>query len=136
MQSALWGFVQNLLPPLLSAGIQLRFPDISDPRVAHSMAAIHRLPLSAAWDRDAIARAASLSPSQLDRLWMQQLGFTPWQHWDRRRLRFAQEKLRYTDVQIKEIALELGFQHLTQFSTWFRSRQETSPSAYRAQIAP
>ncbi|MEZ0299102.1 MAG: helix-turn-helix domain-containing protein [Candidatus Methylacidiphilales bacterium] len=135
LQQAVWGFCGQVFPLLLNAGIELRFPSITDPRVVQSMAAIESLPLERSWNRHHVAGIAGISHSQLDRLWNQQLGRSPWQYWDRRRIHHAREKLENTDAPIKEIASELGFVHLTQFSNWFSSRTGFSPRTYRMRTA-
>jgi AraC-like DNA-binding protein len=135
IQGGLWRFFEELVPLLQASGIALRAPQNIDARVARSMAIIERWPWTAPWDRDSISRLAGISASQLDRVWRECRNQTPCQYWDLRRIRFAREKLENTRWSIKEIASELGFTHLAQFSNWFRCRQSMSPREYRERVA-
>ena len=131
VQRVVWSFMEELAPHLMKAGMTIREPDYSDPRVVASMALIESWPVNLAWDRKQISRAACVSASQLDRIWRETRGETPFQYWNARRIRFACDRLENSANRIKEIAYDLGFAHLAQFSTWFHSRMNTSPREYR-----
>lgn len=133
-QERLWRFVAGLFSRLAAEGVALREPAITDARVARSLAIIDALPLDVAWDRERVARAAGVSASHLDRLWREQWGRTPFEHWEGRRVRFARRKLENTTARIKEVALDLGFAHLAHFSNWFRARAGASPREYRGRF--
>lgn len=126
-----WSFMAELAPLLAEKGMYIREPDFSDPRIVSSMALIESWPVNLPWDRKQISRAASVSPSQLDRIWRETRGETPFQYWNSRRVRFACDRLENSSATIKEIAFDLGFSHLAQFSTWFHGRMNTSPREYR-----
>jgi len=134
LQSAMWGFFGRLTSQLSQQGMELRNPRLTDERVRRTMEMIERTPLSLPWNREGLATASGLSPSQLDRLWRSACGHTPYAHWDLLRIRFAREKLENTDWTIKAIASELGFSQLAQFSNWFRDHQRISPRIYRERL--
>lgn len=131
VKKQVWSFMAELAPLLAKEGMYIQEPDFSDPRIVSSMALIESWPVNLPWDRKQISRAASVSPSQLDRIWRESRGETPFQYWNSRRVRFACDRLENSSATIKEIAFDLGFSHLAQFSTWFHSRMNTSPREYR-----
>lgn len=131
LKKLLWSYLAVLVPLLSKAGMMFCEPDYSDPRVAVSISLIDNWPPNLAWDRKRISRAAGVSASQLDRIWRETRGETPFQYWNSRRIRFACDRLENSDCSIKEIAYDLGFRHLAQFSTWFHSRLNTSPREHR-----
>lgn len=136
LQGVVWSFMGRLIPVLKAQGMELKAPAGGDRRIEQSMARIDALPLDdGTWPRDRMAAAAGMSASQLDRVWRQALGRTPCQYWDARRLRFARERLEHSADSIKQVALELGFVHMPQFSNWFRSRLGVSPRSYRQRCA-
>lgn len=124
-------FLGVVLSELEQRGIRLEWPDVDDPRVARTRHFLENLPLDWEWNRNAVAEKGAVSASQLDRLWRRQQNCTPFCFWEDRRLHFAKEKIENSGLQIKEIALQLGFTNLSQFSNWFRKRHGKSPRAYR-----
>jgi AraC-like DNA-binding protein len=131
VQQATWNFWRKLVPHLTTAGISLRAPDLTQPVMAKTMALIESWPMAANWNRREVSRVAGVSASQLDRIWRDTCGQTPFQYWSLRRLLFACAQLQNREKGIKEIAYDLGFAHLSQFSNWFRRRQHSSPRTYR-----
>ncbi len=131
LQGAVWSFLAKLLPELQRAGIEPGHQKITDPRIARSLSIIESLPTALPWDRDLMARAVNLSAHQLDRIWQKERTQTPFQYWEARRIGFAREKLETSHWSIKEIASELGFSQLAQFSNWFHRQQGCSPRSYR-----
>jgi len=64
-------------------------------------------------------------------LYQDDLQTTPHQFWDRLRIEQAQNRLRQPDIRIKEVAIDLGFKHLSHFSKWFKRHTGTPPQAVR-----
>lgn len=126
-----WSFWKPLAQQLAAAGITLRAPDITHPVMAKSMALIESWPMTTHWDRHEISQVVGVSASQLDRIWRETCGQTPFQYWSQRRLLHACRQLQGMKHSVKEIAYELGFAHLSQFSNWFQRHQHTSPRTYR-----
>jgi AraC-like DNA-binding protein len=134
MQATMWDFFGRLIPQLNRQGMEMLQPRISDERVKRTMEFLERLALNESWNRERLASVAGVSASQIDRLWREACGHTPYHYWDRLRIGFAQEKLENTNWTIKAIASELGFTQLAQFSNWFRAHQRMSPRSYRERL--
>ncbi|WP_199201043.1 GlxA family transcriptional regulator [Mesorhizobium sp. 131-2-1] len=80
---------------------------------------------------DNLAREIGLSRRQIERLFQQHLGTTPWQYYTGLRLERAKQMIRFTDMPIIEIAVACGFQTASHFTKCFRTRFNTSPSTLR-----
>lgn len=78
-----------------------------------------------------LARELGLSISQLDRIFMQQIGQTPRAYREQRRLERVREALRHTNETIKSIGYAAGFKRLSHFSAWFARHTGTSARRYR-----
>ncbi len=79
-----------------------------------------------------IAREASVSTSQLIRLFKRQLGTTPHSYLLRYRITQAKKLLGETALPVSEIAQRVGFASESNFSYRFSQMVGQSPSAYRA----
>ena len=89
---------------------------------AHS-AAPHRI--------SGLARMARLSPYHFLRSFKITTGVTPHQWLLRARLRAAAEKLAATKTPVTDIALDVGFEDLSNFTRTFRAEFGASPREYR-----
>jgi len=78
-----------------------------------------------------LARMAKLSPYHFLRSFKTVTGVTPHQWLLRARLRAAAEKLAATKVPVTEIALDVGFEDLSNFTRTFRAEFGASPREYR-----
>jgi AraC-like DNA-binding protein len=78
-----------------------------------------------------VARACGLSASHLSHLFKAVLHESPVDYRNKLRVAHALEKLRATDDKITAIALESGFQSLSQFHALFRRFMGRSPAAFR-----
>lgn len=79
-----------------------------------------------------LAAVANLSPSRLGHLFAQQVGTSPQQFVQARRIGLAKQLLDLTTRPISAIAAEVGYSDPLYFSTRFRRETGLSPSAYRA----
>lgn len=79
----------------------------------------------------ALARASNLSVSRFAHLFRTQLGVTPQQFVERRRLDAACRLLELTTRAIASVAAETGFTNPLYFSTRFRRHTGLSPTEYR-----
>jgi AraC-like DNA-binding protein len=131
LQEKIWALMSLLLPLLRHEGLAFEDLPSQDPRLEKSRQAIDNLPLGQPWNRANIAAIAGVSPSQLDRLWQGTRKETPHHYWEQRRLQFARDKLENSNLQIKQVASELGFAHLSQFSNWFRHFSKCPPREFR-----
>ena len=83
---------------------------------------------------DDVSRRVGISHAQLSRLFQESYGMTISRFQRKVRMDYAQKYLRQQDVQISDIAVDLGFSHLAAFSNWFRRQSGQSPRDYRKQI--
>jgi AraC family transcriptional regulator of arabinose operon len=81
-----------------------------------------------------LARTCNLSVSRFAHLFREQLGATPQQFVERRRLDAACRLLELTSRPINSIATEVGFTNPLYFSTRFRAHTGHSPTQYRARL--
>ncbi len=131
LQINLMSFFQKLTTLLEPMGMHYSAPLIRDRRVRESRQRLTSASFREGFDRTLLAKAYNLSPTQLDRLWRDELEQTPFQFWNHRRLEAACVHLQGDALSIKEIAFELGFVQLSQFSSWFRLAMKESPRGFR-----
>jgi len=87
--------------------------------------------------REELARLASMSQRQLQRLLRDHLGMTPTHYYLTLRLRRARELLLQTDMSIMHITMACGFQSACHFSKSYRDAFGVAPTRERrAQAAP
>ncbi|WP_158591628.1 DNA-3-methyladenine glycosylase 2 family protein [Deinococcus cavernae] len=94
--------------------------------------ALHTLPVGELRDVPGLARVAGVSVRSLHSLLLEQLGCSPADYLNRRRVRQAQEELLSSDASAAQIAFGAGFQNLSTFGAQFRRLTGLSPSAFRA----
>jgi len=87
--------------------------------------------LKARLDLPKLARAVNLSVSRFAHLFREQLGVSPQQFVERRRLDAACRLLELTTRPIASVASEVGYPDPLYFSTRFRHHTGLSPTAYR-----
>jgi AraC family transcriptional activator of pobA len=81
----------------------------------------------------ALALQLGITPTQLNRACQQILGHPAQRVLHARLMLQAQRELAYTELAIKQIALELGFVDAAYFTRFFRRHAGVSPGAWRAQ---
>ena len=82
-------------------------------------------------DIDEVARAASLSPFYLTRIFKARYGVPPYRYLIRLRIDRASELLRDSSLTVTQICHRSGFNSLSHFITTFRRHTGMSPSEYR-----
>jgi AraC family transcriptional regulator of arabinose operon len=87
--------------------------------------------LTAALDVPRLARAVNLSVSRFAHLFREQLGVTPQQFVERRRLDAAARLLELTSRSVASVAAQVGYADPLYFSTRFRLHTGSSPTTYR-----
>jgi AraC-like DNA-binding protein len=102
-----------------------------DERVRMAVDQLHARDLAEPLALNTLATAVHISPNHLIRLFRKELQTTPHQFWDRLRIEHAQSRLRQPDIRIKEVAIELGFKHLSHFSKWFKQHTGKTPQSVR-----
>ncbi|MBQ9802351.1 MAG: AraC family transcriptional regulator [Clostridia bacterium] len=83
---------------------------------------------------EALCAHCDVSPQHLIRLFHKHLGTTPIQFINRNKIFHAIEMLRATDLSVKEISYELGFDNPNYFSRLFKKEEKMSPSDTRYRI--
>ncbi len=84
---------------------------------------------------ETIARDLHVGYSYFRRAFKAQTGFSPKRYRLEVRLRRSCDFLRHSDLTVKEIAERLGYDSPYHFSTDFKNRMRTSPTAWRRQAA-
>ncbi|WPJ97538.1 helix-turn-helix domain-containing protein [Coraliomargarita algicola] len=130
LKECLTAFFRRLVQLLRPLGMRYEVASMQDARVRESYRRLNQVDLRDGFSREQLAQTVGVSASQLDRLWMRELEQTPKRFWNWRRLQAACALLQ-EDRQAKEVAYETGFDHLSQFSLWFRANMGESPSAFR-----
>jgi AraC-like DNA-binding protein len=102
-----------------------------DERVRVTVDLIHARDLAEPLVLETLAATVHISPNHLIRLFRKDLQTTPYQFWDRLRIEHAQSRLRQSDIRIKEVAIDLGFKHLSHFSKWFKRHTGKTPQSVR-----
>ena len=82
-------------------------------------------------DMNAVARAASLSPFYLTRIFKQRYGVPPYRYLIGLRIRYASDLLRESSLSVTQVCHRSGFNSLSHFITTFRRHTGMSPSQYR-----
>mgnify|MGYP000659640447 FL=1 len=78
-----------------------------------------------------IAKTIQISPKQLHRFFLKDLGQSPKQVYSNIRLSFSRHLLQATEKPIREVALRSGYQNVSAFSRAFKARFNQTPSEYK-----
>lgn len=80
---------------------------------------------------DEIAAAVNLSPSHFSFLFKTKMGFRPIEYFNHLKVQKACQYLLFTDMRVREIALELGIEDAYYFARMFTKVMGLSPKHYR-----
>lgn len=103
------------------------------PAVLEAMMLMHEQ-ITRPWDGESLARAVSLSASQLRRLFHEDAAMSPMAYLAELRLRRMAYYLRRSGVSVAEAATACGLPDASYAARRFRTRFGTSPGAYRAAL--
>ncbi|MDP0499864.1 MAG: AraC family transcriptional regulator [Verrucomicrobiota bacterium JB022] len=131
VKAALLQWMSEYYRVLVQMGIKPTRMGISDERVAEALHVLDELPLDTRFSEVDLGAAQGLSSGQFVRIFRKEMGVTPKRYFEERRRDFARRMLAITNVPIKQIALELGFLRLSDFSSWTRTFCDASPRDYR-----
>jgi len=131
LQSRFDRFVEAWTQAMLAAGGALTRSGGIDPRTAHAMRRIETAATGTPLDHQQIAEGLGIGPSQLSRLFVQDLGMPPRAYELKHRLRAARQLLASPDKPIKQVAYQLGFKQPSHFSAWFKRGTGSTPRAFR-----
>ena len=105
--------------------------DAIDPRIRAATDWLCRN-LKAAVTLDALADVVGMSASRLAHLFREQVNVPPLQYLEMQRMRRARQLLAVSELSVKQIAAEVGFDDPFYFTNRFRKSEGTSPTAFRA----
>lgn len=109
-----------------------RFGNI-DPLALSIVEALDRHSLEIEFTENELARQCNQSTAQMMRAFKREFNMTPRQYLEKRRTNEAIIRLTASHDPIKQIASELGFRSLSNFSAWCRKRTNCSPRTLRQQ---
>ncbi len=101
-----------------------------DERVGHALRMLNAKPFGEVFDQQKLANDVGLSLIHLTRLFQQDLGVTPKVYFEKIRLEHACQRLHVKGERIKDVAIELGFSYISNFSNWFNKHTGFSPREY------
>ena len=87
--------------------------------------------MSRAVRNEKLASIAHMHPTHFIRFFKSEMGQTPREYINRRKMEMAKTMLESTELMIGEISERLGFYDSMHFSKTFKSRYSISPTAYR-----
>jgi AraC-like DNA-binding protein len=130
---------QALLPLWMTAylralarlGCAPRRLQVIDDRLLQGVAILDHHNLAIPFRESELIRRIGLSRARFDALFIAAYGVTPRRYLEQRRLRAAEELLRNRSLRVKEVALGLGFRHVSHFSLWFKRLTGRSPSDFQ-----
>lgn len=124
----------ELLAGLIALNLKERFPRHPADSLAHQARAIidrhYGQPLTIA----EIARRLFISPDYLRQVFRREFGTGPLHYLLQKRVDAATELLRFSTLQIQDIAVQCGFQNPFYFSRQFRKFAGKAPSAMRSEL--
>lgn len=130
LQSLFFCWLSSVIDALSAKGLEHTRLGKVDDRVRRGLFWIDRLPLNQTFPKADLAKRLELSCSQLDRLFVKVMGFTPQHYFNQRRLHQARGALAEIRAQVKEVAYMVGFRSASHFSTWFRKHEGKSPRSF------
>lgn len=84
-------------------------------------------------NRDSFAEVVYLNPNYMARLFKNEMGVSLGSYLISRRVEKAKELLRYTDIPINSVSLQVGYDNFSYFSKLFRKIEGCTPNEYRKQ---
>lgn len=102
-----------------------------DDRVREAVHLMEEQSLNAPLRVGDLAAKLRLSISQINRLFVRDIGKTPAEYWEDRRVATARQALQESRQSIKAVSYDLGFSSLPHFSKWVKKKIGKSPRAVR-----
>jgi len=128
---ALLQWAKALYDALIAEGIKPSLERFEDSRVVRALRVLDSWPFHQSFSLSELVKNTGVSQAQLNRLFITRLGLTPHQYFERRRLRHADRNVLLPYLSIKEVALDLGFRHVSNFSAWFKQSMGMNPNERR-----
>lgn len=102
-----------------------------DDRINTAITLLHNTAPSAGFPETLVTARVNLGRRQLDRLFIDALGISTREYWDRLREQAATRLIKDSRQPAKQIAYSLGFRQASHFTKWFTQRTGRTPSAFR-----
>ncbi len=134
LQSELSLWLSALVAAVRDAGIRLQIKQDIDQRVIQVVRLLDEQSCAEPVDIEKLAETVEMSSVHLTRLFKEQLNITPVAYHNRVRVEEAKRRLHVSDARIKEVAIDLGFFHLSHFSRWFKQHVGMSPRQFLKSI--
>ncbi len=134
LQARLSLWLTALVAALEAEGVRVNIKQDIDERVMQAVRMIDGQSYAEPVDVEALAEQVGMSSVHLTRLFKEQLQVTPVAYQNRLRVEQAKRHLHMPDARIKEVAIELGFFHLSHFSRWFKQHAGMSPRQFSKKI--
>lgn len=103
-----------------------------DDRVREAIHLMEMLPLNHTIRERELADSTGISISQINRLFVRDIGKTPIEYWEEKRVAGARKALMESKQSVKSVAYDLGFSSLPHFSGWIKKKFGVSPKELRA----
>jgi AraC-like DNA-binding protein len=104
---------------------------LHDPVLNPALAVLHAAPAQR-WTVPELARAASVSRSQLDARFREVIGRSPIRYLSEWRMHLAEDLLATTDLGVAAVARRVGYDAEEAFSRAFKRTHDSAPTAWRA----
>lgn len=134
IKAALLHWLAEYYRVLIQLGIKPTRLGIADDRVAEVLHQLDSLPLDTRFHELDFSSQVGLSSGQFARVFRQEIGVTPRKYFEGRRRDYARRMLAITNVPIKQVAHELGFIRLSDFSSWVHGFINMSPREFRSKF--
>lgn len=131
IRRAFWTWFLVLHDSLAEVGVEPTRTLLQDERIMTVLHELDRLPFSSRLREADLARIAGLQVGHFVRTFRREVGTTPKRYFDERRRAACRRLLEGSSTPIKAIALDLGFERLSDFSAWFHSAEGMSPRDFR-----
>jgi AraC-like DNA-binding protein len=102
---------------------------LSDPQMSAAINAMHQDP-ARRWTLQTLAARAGMSRSSFAQKFKQAAGVSPMDYLTRWRMLLAGDRLEHSSASVSAIALSLGYESESAFSTAFKRVMDTSPRKY------
>jgi transcriptional regulator GlxA family with amidase domain len=131
IRRAFWCWLQELHAALAVHGVEPTRTLLQDERIVRVLRQLDHLPHATRLREADLAKAVGLQAGHFVRIFRQQVGKTPKRYFEGLRRSACRQMLAGSSIPIKEIACEMGFKRLSDFSAWFRRLEGVAPREFR-----
>ena len=131
IQRVFYGWVREYIHVMEDAGLMARTINRLDSKVRQAIHLLEGRTLNHPLRERELAFEVGLSVSHLHKLFVQAVGMTPVEYWERKRIQAARTALLESAESVKSIAYSLGFKSLPHFSLWVTKKFGKSPRQIR-----